>query len=162
MIFEWNDYKNEDAAEIDSWLDEEAVRFTSMDEGWNADAAYWMENTADGMFWCKTISSGGVLTGAVYIVEWNEENQGGFTIGEVLVRPDARGKGIGTAMIKELMDHSIEIIGKRMNSPDAVICASNASSIRMFEKAGFTMKIREDDPTIVDVEFTHSKKRMLS
>ena len=114
------------------------------------------------MFWCKTISSGGVLTGAVYIIEWNEENQEGFTIGEVLLRPDARGKGLGTAMIKELLDHSPEIIGKRMDSTDAVVFASNASSIRMFEKAGFTMKIREDDPTIVDVEFTHSKKRMLS
>ena len=162
MIFEWNDYKTEDAAEIDSWLDEEAVRFTAMDEGWNADVAYWKENTADGMFWCKTISSGGVLTGAVYIIEWNEENQGGFTIGEVLLRPEVRGKGIGTAMIKELMDHSSEIIGKRMDSVDAVVFTSNAASIRMFEKAGFRIKTREDDPTIVDVEFTHSKKRMLS
>ena len=102
------------------------------------------------------------MTGAVYIIEWNEKDQRGFTIGEVLLRPEVRGKGIGTAMIKELLDHSPEIIGKRMDSADAVVFASNASSIRMFEKAGFRIKTREDDPTIVDVEFTHSKKRMLS
>ncbi len=150
MIFEWDDYKTEDAAEIDSWLDEEAVRFTAMDEGWNVDAAYWKENTADGMFWCKTISSGGVLTGAVYIIEWNEKDQRGFTIGEVLLRPEVRGKGIGTAMIKELLDHSHEIIGKRMDSADAVVFTSNTSSIRMFEKAGFRIKAREDDPTVFD------------
>lgn len=150
MIFEWNDYKTEDAAEIVSWLDEEAVRFTAMDEGWNADVSYWKENTAADMFWCKTITSGGVLTGAVYIIEWNEKDQRGFTIGEVLLRPEVRGKGIGTAMIKELLDHSPEIIGKRMDSADAVVFASNASSIRMFEKAGFRIKAREDDPTVFD------------
>ncbi len=162
MMFEWNDYKIEDAAEIDSWLDEEAVRFTTMDEGWDADVAYWKENTADGMIWCKTISSGGVLTGVVYIIEWNEKNQRGFTIGEVLLRPDARGKRLGTAMIKELLDHSHEIIGKRMDSVDAVVFASNIASLRMFEKAGFTIKTREDDATVLDVEFIHSKRRMLS
>ncbi len=150
MTFEWNDYKTEDAAEIDTWLDESAIRFTGMDDGWNADVEYWKENAGDDLFRCKTISFDGVMTGAVYIIGWHEDDTEGFTIGEIILRPDARGKGLGTAMLKDLLDRSGEIIGTQLNPVDAVIFTSNTASKRMFEKAGFTVKTRDDDPTTMD------------
>ncbi len=153
MFFDWKDYTIEDANEIDGWLDETAVRYTAMDEGWNADVAYWKENTAEGKFWCKTVSIEGILTGALYIIGWDEGGMEGYTIGEVLLKPEARGKGLGTAMIKELLENSDDIIGKKMRWVEACVFASNIPSKRMFEKAGFTVKAREEDPSTLDALF---------
>ena len=56
---------------------------------------------------------------------------------EVLVAPEKRGQGKGSALIKELLDHE-EILGFIIQESEAVIYPGNTASQKAFENAGFT------------------------
>lgn len=150
MDIEWKNYITDDSKIIESWLDEETVRLTGLEDGWDADVRYWRENTDRDCFWCKTVYVDGSLAGALYLIEWRENNESGFSIGEIIVDPSLRGKGLGTQAVTELTEHSAEIIGKRINRLDAVVFSSNAASIKMFKKAGFQLKERENGDSALD------------
>lgn len=149
-MMEWKDYRPEDSNEIDTWLDDETVRQTGIENGWAAEVRYWSENADMDGFWCKSVFEGNALIGALYLIEWKDEDTNGFTIGEIVVKPTLRGRGIGTGMLTELCRDPVGIIGKRINTLEACIFSTNEASKQCFRKAGFTLKERENDKTAVD------------
>ena len=136
MLYTWRDVKTEDFPLIDGWLDEEAVGFTGLDEGFGTYYGYWLEEpeTIPGEnFWVKLFCRDGIPLGVVAISLW----EGVFTLSELVVAPALRGKGLGTAVLRELLAEGKEILSKPIHSARAVIFPGNHASRRAFEKAGF-------------------------
>lgn len=135
MRFTWRDY-SENMTFVEAWLDAHAVRVTGMDDGWCDFYTYWKneENTVLGEnFWCKTVYENGEPFAVVAV----GLHDGIFNIMELLVSPEKRGYGRGTALINELINESVAIIGFEIVNAEAVIYPSNPASKRAFEKAGF-------------------------
>ena len=60
-----------------------------------------------------------------------------FTVSEYIVRPDYRGKGIGSSALAELLMESELILDAEIAEVHAVIYPNNVPSQKAFEKAGF-------------------------
>ncbi len=43
MRFKWEKYHSTYEKLVDSWLDDVAVKFTGLDDGWNDFYSYWMQ-----------------------------------------------------------------------------------------------------------------------
>lgn len=135
MRFTWRDY-SENMTFVEAWLDAHAVRVTGMDDGWCDFYTYWKneENTVLGEnFWCKTVYENGESFAVVAI----GLHEGIFNIMELLVSPEKRGYGMGTALLKELVSESATVLGVEIEKAEAVIYPSNPASKRAFEKSGF-------------------------
>lgn len=136
--YQWKNYEPADAATVDAWLDDKAVRETGLDEGWDAYHRYWTEEDAETTlgenYWCKIAFLSGVPLGAVAFFLSTE---GTLHVGELLVDPAQRGKGHGTAMLRELLTEGGPLAGRRILRAEAVIFPDNRPSQRAFEKAGF-------------------------
>ena len=144
MLYTWRDVNTEDFPLIDCWLDEEAVGFTGLDEGFGTYYGYWLEEpeTIPGEnFWVKLFCRDGVPAGVAAISLW----EGVFTLSELVVAPALRGKGLGTAVLRELLAEGKEILGKPIHSAMAVIFPGNHASRRAFEKAGFVYSSTHPD-----------------
>lgn len=68
-----------------------------------------------------------------------------FTISEFIIRPDRRGKGLGSSALMELLTRSENILGIKIKDADAVIFPDNAASQKAFEKAGFVFQSEHPD-----------------
>ena len=84
-------------------------------------------------FWCRMIYRNGE---PVAVTAMRDEN-GELVISEIVVSPDRRGQGIGSAVLAELLENHAQIIGKIINSAVAVIFPDNIPSRKAFERAGF-------------------------
>lgn len=136
MKYQWIDYTKEYAALIDGWLDDEAIRFTGIDSGWDDFYEYWKNDSEMSLgenYWCKLISYEGVPFAAIAFSLW----EGKFTVMEYIVDPKKRGCGLGSSALKELMDCGCDIIRKSIERAEAVIFPKNMSSQKAFAKAGF-------------------------
>lgn len=136
MKFKWIDYSKTYNNIVESWLDEEAICFTGLDEGFEDYLHYWISNpdTKYGEnFWAKVILENDLPIGIIVISLWDGE----FTVPEIVVSPDRRGKGIGTAVLKEWIDFSGDIVGVCCQKAKAVIFPNNIASQKAFGKAGF-------------------------
>jgi len=68
-----------------------------------------------------------------------------FCFAELLIDPATR--GIGTAVIRELLEYGNEIVGHAIDRAEACIFPSNIPSRKAFERAGFHLDsaASEDD-----------------
>ncbi len=144
MRFIWSDYDPDAAPYVETWLDESAVKTTGMDDGWRAFHEYWITEggmTPDKNYWCKVVYDGttpfAVIALSVY--------EGVFHIMELLVKPEMRNKGLGAALLHELLSDGENIIGNRIGRSGAVIFPCNTASQKAFEKAGFVFDHANDD-----------------
>ena len=144
MNFAWRDYTEEDALLADGWLDEEAIRHTGLDDGFDDCYRYWKEQPETRMgenLWGKLFSVEDVPVGVCLLAMEN----GILTVSELLIDPAKRGNGYGSAALKELLEKSGDILGKRLISAKAVIYPDNIASQKAFEKAGFRFESAHPD-----------------
>jgi len=145
MKFKWTDYTVEYSRIIDSWLDSEAKRFTGCDDGWDDFFDYWCnhdDNIKGKNFWGKVVFEGSTPF-AVIAIGMHDNDE--FNISEYIVDPQKRGKGYGTAALRELLTNSTEIIGKDIRTAEAVIYPNNIASQKAFENAGFCFSSMHPD-----------------
>ena len=143
MYFVWYDYNPNTMNFIENWLDESAVESTGLDEGFRAFYEYWANE--DGFvvgenFWCKVVFENDKPFAVIAFCQHEYKT----IIMEVLIAPDKRGQGKGTALIKELLNNE-EIIGFKIQKCEAVIYPSNIASQKAFEKAGFQYRNNHKD-----------------
>jgi len=141
-MFVWKDY-SPDMTFIEDWIDDDAARFTGLDDGWLAEYDYRIK---DGMvpgkdYWCKIVFDKNEPVAAVELSLY----EGSFTIMELLVKPDKRGGGYGSALLCELISEGEAIIGHRIERAEAVIFPNNIPSQKAFEKAGFVFDHAHED-----------------
>ncbi len=154
MQFRWHKYKNEDASLVDLWLDDYAVNETGLDDGWQSFYDYWQEENpkygATGF--CLIAEENNVPFAVIYIGVLKKE----AVISEYIVSPDMRGKGYGTAALKDIIVNSNELLGTNIDVIQAVIYPSNIASQRAFEKAGFIKTSTHPDCDAFDYEYRTS------
>ena len=137
MLFKYIDYSEKFVEITESLIDETAINNTGCDEGVHHFYNYWLEESdtiLNQNFWCKLAFGGNELIGVICLgLSPTKE----FTIMEIIVAPNKRGKGLGSSIIHELIDNSEKIIGKEIETAKAVIFPNNIASKKAFEKAGF-------------------------
>ena len=143
MNLVWHDYDPKTMGYIETWLDEIAVKFTGLDEGFRSFYEYWAKENGFAVgenYWCKVVLVNdepvAVLACSLYDAV--------VTIMEIVVKPENRGKGIGTKLLKELWEKE-EILGFPIQKSEAVIFPRNIASQRAFEKAGFRYHHANED-----------------
>lgn len=144
MKYDWIDYTTAYTELVDSWIDEDAKRFTGCDDGFDEYYQYWVnepETTLGENFWVKIIIANADPIGIISIGLW----EGVFTISEFIIRPDRRGKGLGSSALAELLDQSRDIIGVKIKDANAVIFPNNVASQKAFEKVGFIFHSEHPD-----------------
>lgn len=135
MNYVWCDYNPNTMSFIENWLDESAVNSTGLDEGFRAFYEYWANE--DGFvlgenFWCKVAFEDNKPFAVIAFCQHEHKT----IIMEVLVTPEKRGQGKGSALLKELLNNE-GILGFRIQKSEAVIYPSNIASQKAFENAGF-------------------------
>lgn len=144
MKYTWIDYNSAYEKMVNSWLDEDAMRFTGCDEGFEEYYQYWVSdaNTKIGEnFWAKIIVNDAEPIGIVTLGLWESV----FTISEFIIRPDRHGKQFGSSALAELIIRSKDIIGTQIKDAQAVIFPNNIASQKSFEKAGFKFHYEHPD-----------------
>ena len=144
MRFLWTDYLAADEETVETWMDRTARENTGCDDGW-ADYANACMQEADTVlgenFWLMKVSEDGEPFAAIAVGLW----EGELTISELVVAPEKRGRGFGSALLMELLNNSSAILGKEFISAKAVIFPDNVASQRAFEKAGFRFESAHPD-----------------
>ena len=135
MNFTWLDYDPQTMGYMESWLDEDAVKSTGLEEGFRDFYEYWAKE--DGYlvgenFWSKVVFEKDVPFAVIAF----ELYEGKVTIMEIVVAPEKRRQGRGAKLLKELLECD-EILGFAIQKAEAVIFPGNTASQRAFEKAGF-------------------------
>ena len=136
MKFNWISYSVEYKTIVDSWLDDAAKHFTSIDDSWDDYVQYWEENSDSDegeFFWSKVITDNGIPFGVIAIGLCDEV----FTISEYIIDPQKRNMGYGSSALKELLMESENILGRKITTASAVIYPANIASQKTFTKAGF-------------------------
>jgi len=147
MNFVWQDYQPETMEYVEKWLDADAVATTGMDEGFRSFYEYWVNE--DGFvlgqnFWCKIVFED---KEPLAVVAFNLYH-GKVTVMEIIVAPEKRGRGIGSKILKELMQNK-HISGLTIRKCEAAIYANNIASQKAFEHAGFQhFHTHEDGDTL--------------
>ena len=137
MTFTWENYRVErtDAVEtVEKLFDREAMRFTGCDDGFKAFYDYWYNELGENSFWCKTVFLNGEL---IAVIALAKAPDGVFTVQELVVAPEKRRRGYGSAILSELLHYSREIIGQEISVANAVIFPDNTASQGAFQNAGF-------------------------
>ncbi len=153
MRFKWEKYNNTHEELVNSWLDDIAVKFTGLDNGWNEFYSYWMQEAKTNDFcedFCFIVSECDVPFAVIYAATKLTE----LTISECIVAPDKRGMGYGSAAIKEFIDNCTALIEKSIVKADAVIYPNNIAAQRAFEKAGFTFVSAHPDGDAWNYEYS--------
>ncbi len=144
MRFDWKDYIPDTMLFVEEWLDNHAIRMTGMDDGWRAFHEYWItdgEMTLGKNYWCKVIYDHNTPFAVIAL----SLCEGNYHVMELLVKPEMRGNGFGTALLRELLSNGEMIIGHRIERATAVIFPNNPASQKAFEKAGFVFDHANDD-----------------
>ena len=139
----WRDYDPETMEYVESWLDDSAVRFTGLDEGFRGFYEYWAGE--DGYivgenFWAKVVCA----RDEPFAVIAFGLHEGKLIMMEIVVAPEKRGQGMGAKLLKELLGNK-EILGFPVQKSEAVIFHNNKASQKAFEKAGFYHHHTYDD-----------------
>ena len=145
MRFQWKAYGEQNRDIAEAWMDAEAKRQTGCDDGWFDYVDYMMHEDyirTESNFFCRVVCDGDVPFAAAALFV---SDDGILFVSEFLVSPAYRGRGFGTAVLKELLGCSAEIIGVRISEARAVIFPGNPASKRAFEKAGFRYESTHPD-----------------
>ena len=143
-IFRWLDYEDQYAQLLDSWLDEEAVSMTGLDDGW---ADYWQAVKEDAVNFpgcedfCKVIFAGNLSCAVICFGTF----QNTLTISEIVVNPKLRGHRIATRLLSDLVEMAQKHVFGDLNRLSAVIYPQNMISQRAFQNAGFRPEGKTDD-----------------
>lgn len=146
MKFQWTDYSAEDAPTVDRWLDVDAVAMTGLDMLWDD---YWNAVLADAVNYpgckdhCKLVRDNGIPVAVICFGCY----EGEATVSEIVVAPQFRGRGYGTRILQDLIAHSGELLGEKVDKISAVIFPANVASQRAFEKAGFVCDYAHENET---------------
>lgn len=135
MDFVWQDYNPQAMGYVENWLDAIAVKTTGLDEGFRAFYEYWIHE--DGFdvgdnFWCKVVCEKGDPFAVIAFCR----HEGKVIIMEIVMKPEKRGQGRGSKLLKELLNGE-EITGFVIQKSEAVIFPDNIASQRAFHNAGF-------------------------
>ncbi len=135
MNYIWRDYIPNTMEYIETWLDEDAVRFTGLDEGFRNFYGYWARE--DGVvpgenFWCKVVFENDEPFAVIALTEY----KGKVTVMELVVAPEKRGQGSGSKLLKELLIRD-DVLGFVIEKSEAVVYPDNIASQKAFVKAGF-------------------------
>ncbi len=153
MKFKWEKYNNSHEELVNSWLDDTAVKFTGIDNGWNEFYSYWMQESEKNDTcedFCFIVSECDVPFAVIYVAIQLCE----LTVSECVVAPDKRGKGYGSSVIKELIDNCTALVEKSIVKANAVIYPNNIASQKAFEKAGFTFVSAHPDEDAWNYEYS--------
>lgn len=135
MCFVWHDYDPQTMSFVEDWLDKSAVKSTGLDEGFRAFYEYW-ENEDEFVsgvnFWCKVVFENDEPFAVMAFCRHEDK----IIIMEVLIKPEKRGLGKGTKLLKEFLNCK-EVTGFAIQKCEAVIYPNNTASQKAFEKAGF-------------------------
>ena len=152
MLYKWVDYHKGYKEVVETWLDDEAVKYTGCAEGWDQYFEYWKNEPGtvlNGNFFSKVVLDGGKAVGVIAVYE--EKNI--YYIQEFVVSPDRRCMGTGSSILKELLQSGEYIVGKTITRAEACIFPSNISSRKAFEKAGFRYSRTHPDGDTCYYEF---------
>ncbi len=136
MQFNWKPYRDVDASLVDSWIDDDAISQTGLEDGWKSFYDYWMrESPGEGKDCCFLISQDDLPFAVMYLAITGGE----ITISEYIVAPDKRGKGYGTAVLIELLENRAHLLNIPGSLVKAVVFPGNLASAKALEKAGFVL-----------------------
>ena len=144
MNFDWRDYNPETMGFVEDWIDEVAVKMTGMEDGFRQEYEYWSNedyNVVGDNYWCKVIFEN---KNPFAVIEFGL-HEGCFTIMGIIVEPEMRGQGMGSKILKELIENAKVIIGMDIQKADAIIFPSNIASQKAFEKADFKYHHTHED-----------------
>ena len=144
MRYQWTDYSPEYVSIIETFLDATARTFTGCDEGWQEyyDCLLQEPSVCFGKnFWTKII----LLDGCPIAIIALGLEDGKLTVSELIVSPEMRKQGHGTAILLELLRDTQEILCASFQQAVAVIFPNNQASQRAFEKAGFIFESSHPD-----------------
>lgn len=143
MYFAWHDYNPQTMGYIENWVDADAVKSTGLDEGFRSFYEYWAKEegfVVGKNYWCKVVFDSDQPLAVVALCI----NEGKVTIMEIVVDPEKRGQGIGTKLLKELLEEK-EIIGFSIGKSEAIIFPDNIASQKAFVNAGFRYHHTHED-----------------
>ena len=141
--FVWCDYDPITMGYVENWLDESAVKSTGLDEGFRAFYEYWAKEDGFSVgknFWCKVVFETNKPQAVIAFCQHEQK----IIIMEIVVAPELRGQGVGTRLLRELLE-SDEIIGFAIHKSEAVIFPTNTASQKAFENAGFQYHHTHED-----------------
>ena len=140
MRFTWLDYEPETMDFVENWLDESAVRTTGLDEGFRAFYEYWAGEegfTVGKSFWCKVVCRQDDPVAVIAFCRYEDNTD----VMELVVKPEDRGRGTGTELLKEFLERFA------VRKSKAVIFPGNIASQKAFENAGFYHHHSHEDGT---------------
>jgi ribosomal protein S18 acetylase RimI-like enzyme len=104
----------------------EAQKEAFLRQQFDAQDAYYREHYDGASF--DVIEVGGEPAGRVYVARWEDE----IRIMEIALLPEHRGAGIGTRLLRELLDEGART-GKRVS----IHVEKNNRALRLYERLGF-------------------------
>ena len=152
MEFSWVDYGSADAPLVDGWLDEEAVAMTGISEGWQN---YWQAVQADAVNFpgcrdlCKVVHRNDDAVAAVVFGVFRGE----AVVSELVVAPYLRGKGLGSAILRELAENLPRPLDADVKRVTAVVFSNNTASRQAFLKAGFRLESEDEAAGVCNFEY---------
>ena len=158
LKYGWVDYSKDYREIVESFLDDEAIKSTGCDDGFEAFYTYWMseeDTRLNENFWFKVISTD---QKPIAIIAIAKSPQNEFTVSEFIIAPTERRKGHGKAILKELLSNSSTILGERIDLARAVIFPNNIASQKAFAGAGFDFSFTHPDGDALYFEFVSHKR----
>ena len=140
MNYGWCDYNPNTMSYIENWLDETAVNSTGLDEGFRAFYEYWAKEedfVVGENFWCKVVCRQEDPLAVIAFCRYEDNTD----IMEILMKPEKRGQGIGTELLKAFLESFA------VQKSAAVIFPDNIASQKAFENAGFRYHHSHEDGT---------------
>ena len=147
MTYCYMDYTPDLETVIDSWLDDDAAYYTGFEDGFAVYYNYWAKepNTVLGEnFWMKVVLENNVPIGVIALGLADDK----VDFLELLINPERRGQGIGSAVIGDVLENGKDIIGRAIDRAEACIFPQNIASQKAFEKAGFRFDYAHPDGDI--------------
>ncbi len=144
MKYIWKDYDPCEMGFVEKWIDKNTVKLTGLDDGFNEFYRYWYnekETVPGENFWCKVVYDNEIPIAVLALGLHNNS----VTVMELIVDNRKRSRGIGTAILTEIINESECIIGRKIEKSDAVIYPGNKASKRAFEKAGYVFDCADED-----------------
>lgn len=141
MVLEIKESTIDDINTFNQWQKHESIHKWIFIDDW---AAYYNIFKDDPDYYILSIFSNDVLIGEISAqINKNETHI------SLLIEPNMQGKGFGTAALKKMFMDSTILFEDRVKSFIAGISPRNISSVRCFERAGFTFKHNGNDGELI-------------
>jgi ribosomal protein S18 acetylase RimI-like enzyme len=114
----------EEELRVVDWSDEQKAAFVQ--QQFEAQDAYYREHYDSATF--DVIEDDGTPVGRLYVARWEDE----IRIIDIALLPEHRGRGIGTALLRDLLDE-----GARTRKRVSIHVERNNPALRLYERLGF-------------------------